>query len=113
MEDILTIEVPGGLSEEVLKELESTISGLEPVKKVGHTSGDRSLDPASLMLWMELIGGALTVVATAVPLIEKIVGMFRNKKISGVKISMPDGTAVSVDDCTSDDIRKLISNNKE
>jgi len=26
---------------------------------------------------------------------------------------MPDGTEVSVDDCTSDDIKKLISNNKE
>jgi hypothetical protein len=112
MEDTLTIEVPDGVSEDVVRELELAISGMEPVKKVGHSSEDRGLDPGSLMLWMEVIGGVLTVVSTAVPFIEKIASIFRTRKITGVKISLPDGTELSVDDCTSDDIKKLISNNE-
>jgi hypothetical protein len=107
MEDLITIELPSTTPEEDLKALKDQIQKMGDVEDTGSL-GERSIDPVTLGLWIQLATGALGVVSTGVPIIQKIVEMIRGKGIKGVKLTLANGTTVSVDDASAKDLEKLI-----
>jgi hypothetical protein len=112
MEDIFTIEFPNTISDSELATLETELKQMAEVENAGSMDA-RSVDPQALMLWVQLVSGALAAVSTGVPIIQKIAGMFQGRGIKGAKIALPDGTTVSIDDVSPQDLENLIKTLKQ
>lgn len=105
MSDVFKIELAEGASHQ---EAATLVSALSEVDGVEETSADtRSLTAALLLV--KVVGGALADVASALPILEKVVGMIRGKGVTGAKIELPDGTRIEVDSASVDDIQRLLS----
>ncbi len=74
---------------------------------VEATGDTRSL--AGALILVKVIGGALSDVAAALPVIRKIVETIRGAGVTGAEIELPNGAKISVDNASVDDIERLIA----
>ena len=96
MSDVFEIELPKDVSAAELHALRGDLRTIQEVEDTG--SGDeRAIDPASVMLWVQVITGALTAVGTGAAVLEKIVGVLRGRGIKGAKIKLADGTTIDAE----------------
>jgi hypothetical protein len=107
MEDIFTIELPAGVPDSHLDDLQDELKQLDGIADAG-SEGARSIHIATIGLWVQAAGGVLTLVSTAVPVIEKIVSMIRGKGIKGATITLANGTSISVDEVSAKDLEKML-----
>lgn len=84
-------------------------------KELGETTGvdqcgpstTRSLDPASMTMWVTLISTGITTAASLVPVVKQIVELFKRKGIKGAKLKLAGGVTLEVDEISADDLLKF------
>jgi hypothetical protein len=106
MSDVLTIKLPDGSAPADATLLSEALGEL-PAVESARPRRTRS-DLASIALLVELAGSAFTVVATAVPIIQKIIGTIRGKGIKGAVIEFPNGGKLTIDSASVEDIERLV-----
>ncbi len=110
MPDILTIALPGSISEADIAEITQALKEIQAVESVKDTRSpvQRSVDPATIKVWIEVAIGVVGFVSAAMPLIKKVIAMIRNKGIAGAKIKLPSGAEISVDNASPEEIEKIL-----
>ncbi|MCI0691366.1 hypothetical protein L0337_05090 [candidate division KSB1 bacterium] len=110
MPDILTIALPGSISEAEIAEITQALKEIQAVESVKDTRSpvQRGVDPATIKVWIEVAIGVIGFISAAMPLIKKVIAMIRNKGISGAKIKLPNGTEISVDNASPEEIEKIL-----
>ena len=102
--DVFRIELPdaeGAVASDVAQDLRR-------LDAVAETSADTRSIGAALVL-VKVVGGVLGDAATAVPIVQKVVEMIRGKGVTGAKIELPNGTKISVDSASVDEIERLVA----
>jgi hypothetical protein len=100
------IELPDDVSLDQRTQLLAEVASTQGVDQCGK--GDtRSLDPASLTLWVTLAGTVVTTVSAAIPVIKQIMALCQSKGIKGAKLVLGNGVVVEVDEISVDDLMKL------
>lgn len=107
MEEIFTIELPATLSREEVETLENDLRAVDGVDDAGSEDA-RSVDPLTLGVWVQLIGGLLGSLDSGASVVQKIAETIRGKGIKGAKIKFANGTTLSVDEISSKDLQKLM-----
>jgi hypothetical protein len=110
MPDILTIALPGSVSEADIAEITQTLKEIQTVESVKDTRSpvQRSVDPATIQVWIEVAVSVVGFISAAMPLIKKVIATIRGKGITGAKIKLPNGTEISVDNASSEEIEKIL-----
>jgi len=106
-EDLITIELPKTASKEDLKAIRSELEDMAEIEDIGSLT-DRSIDPSTLGLWIQVATGIVGVASSTMPLIQKLMEIVRGKAIKGAKITLANGTVVSIDEASVKDVEKLI-----
>jgi hypothetical protein len=89
-----------------LAEIQEELRALDGVQSTGGQT--RSIDPASLDLWVKLAASAISTVGTAVPVLTAIVKVLRKRGVRNTTIELKDGTKIVVENATADDIRRIV-----
>ena len=105
MTDALRITLPGSTMADA-QSISTTLRALSEVESA-QPSQTRA-DPASVLLFVELAGSVFTAVATAIPIVQKVIAAIRGKGIKGAVIEFPGGVKLSVDSASAADIERLI-----
>jgi cell division protein FtsX len=110
MPDKLTITLPGSISAADIAEITQALKEIQAVESVKDTRSpvQRGVDPATLKVWVEIAVGVVGFVSAAMPLIKKVIATIRGKGISGAKIKLPNGTEISVDNASHEEIEKIL-----
>lgn len=110
MPDILTIALPGSISEAEIAEITQALKEIQAVESVKDTRPpvQRGVDPATIKVWIEVAIGVIGFISAAMPLIKKVIATIRGKGISGAKIKLPNGTEISVDNASPEEIEKIL-----
>lgn len=90
----------------VLTAIQEELRAVEGVESAGGQT--RSLDPATLDVWVKLAGTAISTAAAAVPVLTGIVKVLRRRGLGNTTIELRDGTRISVENATVEDIRKIV-----
>jgi hypothetical protein len=69
----------------------------------------RAIDPASLIVLIQVVGGALGVVGSAWALIDRIRKSLSARKVTGAAITLPNGTRVELDEVTEEQLARLMA----
>ncbi len=112
MQDIFKIALPASVSEKDIADLQDTLKTLDAVADAG-ADPDRGVDPASIMVWVQVVGGVLGAAGAAVPIIKKVAEIIRGKGISGAKIKLPNGAEIAVDNASLNEIERLLRTAKQ
>jgi hypothetical protein len=102
------IELPADCPAEEAKTLVAEVKAMEDVQNAGTLTA-RSLDPASIGLWVQLASGIVTATAAAVPVIQRIAELLRGRGVKGAKLTFADGTVLTVDDISAHDLKNLLN----
>jgi hypothetical protein len=102
----LRIEFPRGTSPDVVGSVADEVEGLDDVEQTTAPS-ERSVIGAALLV-VSVAGPVLEHVATAVPVVQKIIEALHGRGVTGAKIELPDGTKISVDNASAEDIERLL-----
>ena len=105
MSQRLSIELTGADSAQA-RDLAEEIESVEGVEFAG-TLAARSVDPASLGVWLQLATTAVATAGAAAAVVEKVLGLIRKKGISGV-LKFPDGTSLTLDNISAADLTVLL-----
>ena len=111
MSDLFTLELPKDLSPQQVTELEQAVIGLEGVDDAG-TLETRSIDPATIGLWVQAAAGILGGLTTGVALVEKIRDMVRGKGIKGAKLRF-EGGEIAFDEISAADLKTVLAGLKK
>jgi hypothetical protein len=107
MEKYVNFKLPKDLAPQDIAEIRSELKEIDEVEEVG--SGDaRFVDPASIMVWVTLLSTVVANIDKAIAVFEKVKALFEKKNIKGVKISKPDGTTITIDNASPDEIVKML-----
>lgn len=104
--DAFEITLPKDADAALLATLQEELARTQGVDQVGR-SATRSLDPATLTMWITLAGTALTTVGAAVPVVKQVLELFQRKGIKGAKLVLADGSVLQADEISADDLLKL------
>lgn len=107
MADLFSIELPKTVSRDDLVTLKGEIKQLDGVAGAG-LEDTRGIDPETLGVWVQLAKDALSVVGIAVPIIQQIIKMIRDKGIKGVKIILDENVSISADEASAKDIESML-----
>ena len=107
MTEILTIALPADADAAELDAIADELRTVEDVEDAGPDEA-RSIDPASIGLWIQIASGGLTVATSALALIRGVIGTLRKRDVRGATIELPNGTKISVDDATPEEIERLV-----
>lgn len=107
MNDLFTVELPKNVAPQQLSDIEQEMRALSGVDEAG-TLDARSIDPATIGLWVQAAAGILGVAATAVPLIEKILNMIRGRNIKGAKLRI-NGNEIEVDNTSPEELKAILA----
>jgi hypothetical protein len=102
----LSIEFPRGTSADTVQSVAAELDQLDEVDETTAPT-ERSVIAAALLL-VNVAGPVLQNVATAVPVIQKIIESLRGRGVTGATIELPDGTKISVDNASAEDIERLV-----
>ena len=106
MTDRLAIELPPDLSEAEQELLVASLQDLDEVQRADNLGPSRGVDLQTISVGVQLatqIGGLLG------PVVSKIIELIRGRRIKGVKLSLPDGTTLAVDEISGKDLDQLLA----
>lgn len=106
MTDMFTLQLPTDADIDLV-EMEAEVRSIDGVDGAG-TLGARSIDPSSIGMWIQLAGTGIGVVAAAVPVIDKILGLLRKKEIKGAKLKF-EGGELELDGVAVGDLERLLA----
>ena len=66
------------------------------------------IDPASINLWIQIASGALSIGGAGIVITQKIKEILHSKKVTGAIIKLKDGTEISLDNSSPEEIAKII-----
>jgi hypothetical protein len=104
--DAFEITLPKDADPALLAAVETELARTQGVDQVGR-SAKRSLDPATLTMWITLAGTALTTAGAAVTVVKQVLELFQRKGIKGAKLVLADGSVLQADEISADDLLKL------
>lgn len=102
----LRIEFPHGTAPDTVQGVADELNQLDEVEETTEAT-ERSVLGAALLL-VNVAGPVLQGAATALPVVQKIVELIRGRGVSGATIELPDGTKVSVDNASVEDLERLL-----
>lgn len=100
------IELPTGTDPTTLEALELELAQTAGVDQCRQSTA-RSLDPASVTIYITLVSAVVTAIGTAVPVVKQMIDLFKSKGIKGAKFLLSDGRVLQVDEISADDLIKL------
>jgi hypothetical protein len=100
------ITLPEDADPALLATIETELARTRGVDQHGR-SAKRSLDPATLTMWITLAGTALTTAGAAVTVVKEVLALFQRKGIKGAKLLLADGSVLQADEISADDLLKL------
>ena len=106
MSDRIKLEVPSDSEGGVVEELRNELGTLEEVE--GVSGAQRSIDAGTITMILQIAGTAFATAGAALPVLERVIGIFRRKKVTGATIELPDGTKISVDNTTPEQLQELL-----
>jgi hypothetical protein len=112
MSQRITIVLPGAVPERDAREVQNWLERLDSVDKVSQVTTRSAIDPASIIFWIQITSGVLGAVGAMLPVIQKIIKIIRNKKISDATIRLPNGTEISLDESSAEEIVKILEASK-
>ena len=107
MTNTFTISLPQSTSVDQRGDIESALRADSAVDDAGRFE-PRGVDPASILLWVQIAGGVITATTATVALVERMVKLLRGKGIKGATITLPDGAVLQVDSASTNDIEQLL-----
>lgn len=107
MEDAFTITLPQGVSSAEMEALQLELRDIDGVSDYGSMDA-LGVAPQEIMLWVQLAAGVIGAATAAVPLFEKLQGLFRKRGIRGAQVTLADGTIISFDDVDADELKVLL-----
>jgi hypothetical protein len=107
MSNTITIVLPGDVDAEVVDSVRQEIMAMKEVEDSGAMT-TRSLELATIMLWVSLAGDVLGLAGATATLIQKVSGRLRAKGIRGVEIELPNGAKISMDSASVEDIERIL-----
>jgi hypothetical protein len=102
----LSIEVPRGTSPDVVGSVADELEELDEVEQTSAPT-ERSVIGVALLL-VNVAGPVLEHAATALPVVQKIIEALRGRGVTGATIELPDGTKISVDNASAEDIERIL-----
>ena len=102
----LRIEFPRETAQDTVESVADELGQLDEIDETSRGT-ERSVLGAALLL-VNVAGPVLQNVATAVPVVQKIVELLRGRGVSGATIELPDGTKISVDNASAADIERIL-----
>ena len=105
--DIFEIELPRTTSRSALEAVRQEIATTEGVERTGG-GATRSLDAATLTMWVTLTASAVTTVGAAIPVVKQVLSLFKKQGIKGVKLRLADGSVLEADEMSAEDLAKLM-----
>ncbi len=109
MSEVFNIVLPEGVSDEDAREIQALLKEVEGIEDAGSVSTRSLADPASVTMWIEVAAGILGLISTGLPVIQKMMDIFRKKDLPAAKIKLPDGTEIELDKKSSpDEIANMI-----
>jgi hypothetical protein len=109
MIEVVNIVLPEGVSDEDAREIQALLKEVEGVEDAGSVSTRSLADPGSMIMWIEVASGILGLVSTGLPIIQKLMDIFREKDLPAAKIKLPDGTEIELDkESSPDEIANMI-----
>lgn len=100
------IELPAGTDPATLQALEQQLARTAGIDQCRRSSS-RSLDPASITMYITLTSTVVTAIGAAVPVVKLVMDLFKSKGIKGAKLMLPDGEIFQADDISVNDLLKL------
>ena len=107
----IKIEFPNNAQSADVEEIVDELNQLDEVENAKKRQ-TRSIDFATISMVVEVAGGVIGVASQAVPLLQKIFGSVKEKKIHGARITLPDGRIIEVDNTSMEDLERLIQATK-
>ncbi len=104
--DAFEITLPQEAGPSSLAALAQDLAQTPGVDQCGRST-TRSLDPATLTMWVTLAGSAITTAGAAVAVIKQVVDLIQRKGIKGAKLVLADGSVLQADEISADDLVKL------
>jgi hypothetical protein len=111
MDEFFNIILPADTSKKDIEVIRKSIKKIDHVDSVDQIT-PRSLDPATVMLWVKTAGSIVSVAATAIPLIKKVIEIIRERKVPAVKIKLPKDIEISIDNTSAEEIQKILESLK-
>ena len=106
MSNIFTVSFSDPLDPKDKEELQIL---LQQIPEVGQVKGmSERGDPATALLIIQLIGGALSVVSSMLAAITGIAKIIKKKRLANAIITLPNGEEIKVDGCTVEDIARIV-----
>jgi hypothetical protein len=104
MSEMFAIDLPKDLSAEEQGALVASLREIDDVEEA-KVLDSRIVDLATITVGVQLA----TQIGSAVgPVIEKVIGVIRGRRIKGVKISFPDGMTIAVDEISGKELKQLL-----
>ena len=100
------IELPPGVDKGVLASLEQALAKTDGVDQCGQGT-TRSLDPATITMWVTLVGSTITALGGAVSVVKQVIDLFKRQGIKGAKLVLADGSVLKADEISAEDLLKL------
>ena len=108
MADTFTISLPEGISEDDIRDIKDLLKEIDSVDDTGEVSSRSGIDPQSIMLWVQLASGVLGVTSSGIVIAQKMKELFQKKRVSGARVKLPNGTEISLDTSSAEEIAKII-----
>ena len=108
MKDTVTLLLPGDLSEAELTEIMGEIKGMDEIDEAG-SSTTRSIELATLMVWIGFAADALGTAAAAADLFKKIFGKLKSRGVTNAQVELPNGVKINLESASIEDIKDIVS----
>lgn len=105
MNERLAIELPDDLSQVKQEELIASLRQIDEVKGAENLGPSRGLDLQTISIGIQL---ATQIKGLIGPAVKKIIGTIQGHQIKGVRLSLPDGTSIAVDEISPKDLDNLL-----
>ncbi len=112
MTDAFTISLPEGVSENDVQEIQNLLKDIDSIDDAGSMTSRSGIDPATLMLWIQVASGVLSIGSAGIVIAQKMKEIFRRKNVLGATIKLTNGTEISLDKSSAEEIAKLLEATK-
>lgn len=90
-----------------INEINEALKKIDEIEDV-HSVATRSLDPNTILIWVQLISGVLGTIGVALPLFQKIIETINKKGIKGTTLKLANGTEIILDNASPEDIKRIL-----
>ncbi len=112
MSNTFTISLPEGIPENDVQEIRNLLKEIDSIDDAGSVTSRTGIDPATLMLWIQVASGVLSIGSAGIVIAQKIKEIFRRKKVLGATIKLTNGTEISLDKSSAEEIANVLEATK-